>query len=155
MIVQIHGLHKTGTNYFEYILLNAFEEITYKRKQSVGNIPGLANYKRPCAYKHRTPNQHNFNNFIITYRPMFSWLHSMKKENWLATIKAYNHFYASIPTKGNVLILDAEDVRLNYWQAIDTIANTFNLTPKKHIEPTKYLNRGAVLTDKPFLGRDK
>tara|TARA_R110000803_G_scaffold50108_1_gene104103 strand:- start:721 stop:1191 length:471 start_codon:yes stop_codon:yes gene_type:complete len=74
MIIQVYGLHRSGTNYIEYLIRNNIKNNNYERKEAYNEFTGQLD-----SLKHCYPDINAAKYHICIFKPLNQWLLSHEK----------------------------------------------------------------------------
>lgn len=146
--IQIYGLPRSGTNFFEWCIVNYFDNVAYKNIYQECDVPGLREHKRRVALKHSFPNLDHSEFCIVVYKEYDEWKNSYKKrgkpsrETWQKYLDCANAL-----DKSKCFIYEHKYAYNNLENVLKEISEKTGLTLKDVdiVPPKYYLNRGGAV----------
>jgi hypothetical protein len=144
-IIQVFGLHRSGTNFIEWSLKNNFEGLEYDgRSEWYANVPGDEQYGGTQSLKHTLPTLVFSDYAIVVRREFKSWNRSVRNKfpHCNFTKETYDYYYhiGSTLNSEKCIFIDYEWVCDNYKQFLDMIEEKFGYKIKENwFQPKKRL----------------
>lgn len=144
-IIQVFGLHRSGTNFIEWTLKNNFEGLEYDgRAEWYSTVPGDEQYGGTQSLKHTWPSLVFSDYAIVVRREYESWRRSVRNKFFYCkfTKDTYNYYYdiARNLDSDKTIFVEFEWVVENYEEFLFMIENKFGFKVKKDwYQPTRRL----------------